>query len=95
MFRKKPDALTVEDVINNTLSQMDQYPADSEEFAAMAKNLEVLTRAKSEKDRTHAISADTLLAAGVNISGILLILNYEKLDVVTSKAFSLLAKSKI
>ena len=41
---------------------------------------------------TDKISKDALLAAGVSIVSILVILKYEKLDVITSKAFGLLKR---
>ena len=41
------------------------------------------------------VTPDTVLIAATNILGILLILNFEKLDIVRSKAFGLLLKGRV
>jgi hypothetical protein len=41
------------------------------------------------------ITPDTIVIAVTNIVGILLVLNFEKLDIVRSKAFGLLLKGRV
>ena len=41
------------------------------------------------------ISPDTIALIIANLAGILLVLCYEKLDIITSKAFSLIMKGRI
>ena len=41
------------------------------------------------------INLDTLMVVAGNLFGILLILNFEKMDIVRSKAFSLLLKGRV
>lgn len=41
------------------------------------------------------ISPDTLLIVGGNLLGILLILNFEKADIITSKALSFVLKGRV
>jgi len=44
---------------------------------------------------TAKITPDTVVVAVTNILGILLVLNFEKLDIVRSKAFGLLLKGRV
>jgi hypothetical protein len=41
------------------------------------------------------ITPDTLLVAATNLAGIVLILNFEKLDIVRSKAMSFVLKGRV
>ncbi len=41
------------------------------------------------------ITPDAILFAATNLGGILLVLNYEKLDIIRSKAFGLLFKGRV
>jgi len=44
---------------------------------------------------TWTITPDTLLIAATNLVGIVLILNFEKLDIVRSKAMSFVLKGRV
>lgn len=59
----------------------------------------VLTKSLEEYDKLSAdkwkISPDTLLTVAANLVGIMLVLNFEKLDIVRSKAFSMIIKGRI
>ena len=64
----------------------------------LAKNQEILDyigRILEENQGKMVFSPDTLLIVGANLLGILLILNYEKLDIVSSKALSFILKVKV
>jgi len=45
--------------------------------------------------RDWKISPDTLLIVGGNLLGILLILNFEKMDIVTTKALQFVMKGRV
>lgn len=51
-------------------------------------------REKANVNKKH-ISMDTVLIVGGNLAGILLILNFEKLSVLTSKAIPFVLKARI
>lgn len=74
--------------------QLDSYDADSREYAAMVDQLEKLYKMKAS-NKANTISADTLAIIGGNLAGILLILNFERMGVVASKALGLVIKTKI
>ena len=75
----------------NQLSNMSPVNSDYEKIA---KNLKTLTEARSMKNDS-VISSEAILAAVVNIVGILVVLNFEKTGVITSKALSFLSKGKL
>ena len=77
--------------IESLLDQMKNMMPDSEEYTKTVKNLEVLVKMTSYK-KSNSISPDAALAAAVNIAGIIMILNFEKLGIVTSKAISFVSK---
>lgn len=64
-----------------------------EDRAGTMSELETLVRIREQlAGGTDKVSKDALLAAGVSIASILVILNYEKADIITSKAFSMLKR---
>ena len=65
----------------------------SENYVKIVDNLKVLCEAREKKNPLQ-LNADTLIAVGANVIGLLLVLNFEKTGVVTSKAFGMLFKGK-
>lgn len=88
------DPGNLQDVIDNVQTQMLAYDAYSPEFIAMNEQLEKLYRMKAS-EKPDKVSKDAMLAVGGNLAGILLILNYERVHVVTSKALGFVIKSKL
>lgn len=60
----------------------------SEDYATILNRLSLLTKARAEKNE-RAISMDTVLTVVANIAGMLLVLNYEKLNVISTKAITM------
>lgn len=85
---------TLQDQIDDTLDQMSDYQKDTDEFERLLANLEKLYKLKSS-DKNWSVSPDVIVAAAANIGGILLVLNFERMGVVTSKAFGMLTKLKL
>lgn len=95
MFAKKnnDDIKTLDELINSLSLQMDTHDAFSDEYATMADQLKKLYSMKHEK-KANRPSADTLAVVAGNLAGILLILNFERAGVVTSKALGFIMKPK-
>jgi len=90
----RPKGLTVlDEEIERLANQLGNISPVHEDYAKIADNLKVLCEAR-EKKNDRVISTEALLAATVNIVGILLVLNFEKMDTITSKAFSLIGWKK-
>jgi hypothetical protein len=85
-FRKDPEPNALDDQIDAVLAEMAKTTISSEEYAKLLRLLERLNALKTE-DRPKPISRDQWLAAGVHLGGILIIVGYERVNVITSKAF--------
>lgn len=97
MFTVKPPASKtgLESAINKLLSDMEIFEGDSEEYAKMVEQLDVLYKLKEvdQKVESHRrISADTLAIVAANLLGILIIVGHERAHVVTSKALGFMLK---
>ena len=92
MFKKQNavDA-ALEMVITDLLIELKEENKHSDDYTKLVQQLVTLYGLKENSSR-KPLSPDALLAAGANLAGILLILNYEKMGVVTSKALSFVAK---
>lgn len=87
---------TIDEAIENALELMEQYLPGSEEYLNAAKAVEVLCQARSHVKATtiKGISTETVIAVATNILGLLLVLNFEKANVITTKAFGMIFKVK-
>ena len=68
------------------------YDESVEYCKVLIKSLEEYEKLSENKWK---INLDTLVVVAGNLFGILLILNFEKMDIVRSKAFSLLLKGRV
>lgn len=88
--RTQPDK-GLERVIDDILTRMSTTSADSKEYAAMSDRLVQLYELK-KYDASRRVSPDTLVIVAGNLLGILMIVNYEKMNVMSSKALNLLMR---
>lgn len=93
MFTKKipTEEIGLKEAIDRLLFAMQGRDCDSEEYATMADQLSKLYKLR-EFNTSRRVSPDTVAVIAGNIVGILLILNYERLNVVTSKALNFAMK---
>lgn len=93
MFKKSLNEEKLDAVILEVTEKLSLAKPGTDEYDVLAEQLaklyDIQNNARKTKDK---ISKDTLLIAGANLAGILTIVNYERLNVVTSKAFQLLLK---
>lgn len=85
---------SIDDEIDNVLKFMEKYEPNSEEYSAAADNLKDLCEARSKK-ASRFIEIDTIILACTNILGIVLILNYEQIHVITTKAIGFVVKGRL
>lgn len=83
----------VMDTINAALKEAELHDPSSEEYTTIARNVETLAKAKALGD-SKKLSPDAILGAATSILGIIAVLQYERLAVVSSKAFGLIMKVK-
>jgi hypothetical protein len=73
--------------IERLIKVLDTLPANGEDYVKVSDNLKVLCAAREMKD-PGGISMETVVSIGANLIGLLLVLNFERTGVITSKAFS-------
>lgn len=93
MFKLKNES-KLDKEIDNLIESMHYVGGDTEEYSKMAANLVQLYKAKSMEREPQHISYDTLASIAGNLAGIILILKYEELNAITSKALSFVMKPK-
>jgi hypothetical protein len=75
------------------LTEMKACNADSDEFKVMLKRLERVYKLKTI-DGQKRVSPDVVASIAGNLAGIVLILHFEKVNVVASKALGFVMKLK-
>ena len=93
-FDKKPHDTALDEAISEILKDLDSLSSDAPEYSAASDQLVKLMKLKKELNPSWRPSPDALVGAAGSILGILLIIKFEKLDVITSKALSFVTKTK-
>lgn len=88
------ETVSIDEVINRLLVNMQEHPPYSKEYSDMADQLEKLAKFKATS-APDKVSKESWLAVAGNLTGILLILGHEYTGPLTSKALSFVLKSKI
>jgi hypothetical protein len=89
--KEKPSAL--EDAIERVMEHMKRVDTDTEEYSQLIAHLERLNKMKQEQKRNR-ISPDTMAIVCGNLLGILIIVSYERMHVMTSKGVGFILKPK-
>jgi hypothetical protein len=84
----------LEKEIEDLLAEMRLFKRSSPEYSTMAENVKILYEAKSCEKQRH-VSPDTIAQGMFSIGGILLILNFEKIGSLTSKAVGFVIKGRV
>jgi len=85
MFTKPPQRTKIDDIIDELLDAMAHETPSSKEYASMMGHLTTLYKLKENHSR-KPVSPDTVLIVAGNLLGIVLILGYERVNVISSKA---------
>jgi hypothetical protein len=93
-FDKKPHDVALDEAISDILTELNGLNADDEKYAAASDQLVKLMKLKNDITPSWRPSPDALVGAASSVLGIILILHYEKLGVITSKALSFVGKMK-
>lgn len=88
----KPSAL--DEAIDNALAQLQTVRLDSDEYAAMMDQITQLYKLKEKNTSGDRVSPDTLAIIAANLAGIAMIISYEHVHAVTSKALGFVLRAK-
>lgn len=86
-LRNKNDLL-LEETIETLIKEMKTYEGNTEAYAQMVDQLEKLYKIRT----TGRVSKETWATIGAHLAGIALIVEFERMNIVTSKAMSFLTK---
>lgn len=84
------DLQTEIDRLHETLKNL---PPASEEYNRVSDQVVKLRKLQSEVNSKKRVSPDAVAAALTNLTGIMLVLNYEKFNIITTKAFGMIVKN--
>ena len=90
-LKTKDETTQLQLVIDALLIEMQTINADSDEYPKMVDTLTQLYKLK-EQDAPKRISPETWATIGGNLAAILLILNFERAGIITSKALGFVPK---
>ena len=94
MFTKRERKPTkLDEIIDELQTYILSTTPDDDDYEDLVARLETLYKMK-EQEAPDRISANTKAIIAANIAGIVLILGFEKANVVTSKALSFIMKLK-
>lgn len=95
MLKKpKPEDLKLNNEINAVLDSMSVYGPDTPEYPKFIAHLRELNELRQNKKSARRVSPDTVALVLGNLGGILIVVAYEHVHVITSKGFNLLLKAK-
>jgi nitrate/nitrite-specific signal transduction histidine kinase len=89
--RREPSPLDKE--ITRVTRELDNHIVSSEEYVSLVDQLIRLHKLRNE-EKSASVSQDTLVLAGTNLLGILMIISYEHKHVITSKALPMIQKPR-
>jgi hypothetical protein len=93
-FKPKTDT-SIKELIDVAYTQLYSLEVDTPEYDKVLNQIERLHKLSSREKEGYKVSPDVLVTVLANLAGILLILNYERMQIVTSKALSFVIKTKV
>jgi hypothetical protein len=89
MFGEKKPETQLDAAINRCYVAMETLEETHEEYGKILEHLVKLHKMK-EDEKPSRVSPDTMLTVGANLVGILLIIRHEHVNVITSRAMTLI-----
>lgn len=93
-FKKNETVEPLDIAISDLFEALRENDKTSEEYSNAADQLIKLIKLQREINPSWRPSPDAIVTAGASVLGILLILNFERLGNITSKALSFVGKMK-
>lgn len=93
MFALPRRKSSLDTVINGLLERMTKVDVESDTYAKMIDQLAKLTKLK-ESYSPKPISRDTMLIVAGNLAGIIIIIGYERVHVIATKAIGFVIRAR-
>lgn len=91
---KRDKRTKLEKEIDSVLEAMSSLDPCTNEYTTMANNLVRLKEAQAKEAVSH-FDWTPVISGGIALVQILAVLNYEKLDVISSKAFGFVGRGRV
>lgn len=82
------------DAIDRVLAEMNEVETDSNKYQESLTRLERLIQLQKD-EKSNSVSPDTMALVLGNLAGILIIVGYERLHVITSRGLQFILRSKL
>lgn len=76
------------------LDHLETTPRDTEEYTTVIGHLETLIKLHESTRSQKRVSPDKLVDAAVSVLGLLLVVNHERIHVITTKALDIARKTR-
>lgn len=93
MFNRNQDKTNLEKALDDLYVELANEEGDTDRYNKLTDQIKKLTKLRKEEKRA-TVSPDTLVLAGANIAGILIIVVAEHHSVIVSKALSFVRKAQ-
>lgn len=93
-FKKNEEPSRLDVALDELFNKLSELDKSSEEYAAVADQIIKFMELQKKDNPSWRPSPDAMITAGASVLGIFLILHYEKLNNITSKALSFVGKMK-
>jgi|tagenome__1003787_1003787.scaffolds.fasta_scaffold17975389_1 hypothetical protein len=88
---EEPEKSGLDKVIDEVLEEMLGRGSETEEYAQMVNQL-VKLHALKQEEKPKRLTPDTMAIVLGNLLGIIIIVKYERIDIITSKAMNFVLK---
>jgi hypothetical protein len=92
MFGKKKLKSPIQKEIDHVYDELKGYDPKEENYGTILERLAVLY--KMQENEKRQVSPDTAVTIAANLIGILLVIRHEHVNVITSRAMSLITKTR-
>lgn len=91
MFSRKPEHRSLDLQIDRAFNELERHEVGTQEYVKILDIISKLSEMK-RKEKPSEVSKDTWAEVGANLLGIFMIIKHESVNVVTSRAMSLLMR---
>lgn len=95
---KEPKTTPLDEAIDNLVAELAGHEGDTEESTKICANIKTLCEANAVAKTTVKdcrVNPETIVAVTGNLAGIAMILSFEHVNVITSKALGFVLKTKL
>lgn len=90
--KKKTKAQQMDEEIKNLLEELNDWQSTSDNYEKVLNRIERLSKLRKQERRISDVDIAQLFGSTVNLLSILSIINYERVGVITTKAFGIFMK---